>query len=282
MSKEEPLERLAVLGDPVEHSLSPVMQNAALASLHLPCSYGRRPVTAAQLSSEFTYLKEHDYIGWNLTLPHKIAALSLVDALDPVAERLKAVNTVVHQSGRLVGFNTDGLGFQQAVDEAFGLDLNATRVAVLGAGGGAGAAVSRYLAMSGAKQLFLVNRTIQKVSHLRDELANQAAVEVLAWKQLAEAFSRSDLVINATTLGLDGQPIDWPGHWLTTQHRLFDLVYRAKPTPFVAWGREHGAMAEDGLLMLLYQGAESFEIWFGRPAPLTIMRSALFGAANRS
>src|SRR5215468_10620123 len=163
--------RLAVLGDPVAHSLSPAMQNAGLQTLHLPYRYGRLHVQPDDLAEAFDLLRERDFIGWNLTLPHKLAALDLLDGLDPAAERLRSVNTIVNRSGRLFGFNTDGAGFVAAIEEAFDRDLRTLRVAVLGAGGGAGQTVARHLAGLGALSLVLVNRTVAKTQRLAKDLA---------------------------------------------------------------------------------------------------------------
>jgi shikimate dehydrogenase len=281
MIEEQLPERLAVLGDPVEHSLSPEMHNAALQSLHLPHRYVRRRVSVDQLAAEFHLLQDRGYLGWNLTLPLKIAALDLVDHVDPVAERLGAVNTIVSSSDRLFGFNTDGFGLVAAIHEAFGSEVRNIAVAVLGAGGGAGAAVSRYLAMKGVNRLFLVNRTSQKAIRLADELSAITCVEMLAWEEMADVFARSELIINATTLGLAGEIIDWPGEWIKSHHRVFDMVYRRNETPLVEWARQHGAQAADGVLMLLHQGIGAFELWFGKPAPQEVMREALFRAAGR-
>ncbi len=274
-------ERLAVLGDPVEHSLSPQMHNAALQSLHLPYRYGRRRVLPADLSREFPKLRGDEYLGWNLTVPHKVRAVSLVDCLDSVAERLGAINTVVHQSGRLFGFNTDGSGLLAAINEAFACDLSVTRVAILGAGGGAGRAIARYLASLGVRHLLLINRTVQKANELGEELSASVPVEVFAWDRLDVVFANTDLVINATTLGLAGEAIDWPGEWLGKNHRVLDMVYGRGDTPLVLWARRHGTPAVDGLLMLLHQGVAAFELWFGKPAPREVMREALFRAAGR-
>ncbi len=130
--------RLAVLGDPVSHSLSPEMQNAGLVARDLPFQYTRLWVKSGDLAEVFSRLRAREFIGWNLTLPHKVAALGLVDVIDRAAGRVGAINTVVNRSGSLVGFNTDGVGLIAALHESFSLDFGNSRIAVLGAGGGAG------------------------------------------------------------------------------------------------------------------------------------------------
>src|ERR1700736_2936447 len=123
-----------VLGDPVDHSLSPVMQNAGIQHLQLPYQYGRLNVPVSELRTTFEVLREKQYLGWNITLPHKLEAVDLVDDLDPMAKRLGAVNTVRNRAGKLTGFNTDGLGLVAAVEEAFGRPIKDYRIALLGAG----------------------------------------------------------------------------------------------------------------------------------------------------
>src|SRR5260370_36803317 len=150
------------MGDPVDLSLSPPMHTAGLDFLHLPCGCGRLRVSPEDLGEAFRVLRGQDFIGWNLTLPHKLAALDLMDGLDPLAERLGAVNTVVNQSGRLFGFNTDGRGLVAAITEAFGCSMASVRIALLGAGGGAGQAAARYLSEIDGPLVGLLNRNASK------------------------------------------------------------------------------------------------------------------------
>jgi shikimate dehydrogenase len=276
--------RLAVLGDPVDHSLSPAMQNAGLECLHLPYSYGRLHVRPDDLAEAFDLLRKRDFIGWNLTLPHKLAALDLLDGLNPVAQRLRSVNTVVNQSGRLFGFNTDAAGFVAAINEAFDCNPCALRIAVLGAGGGAGQALVRYLSELGAPLLVLVNRKTAKIERLAKELAAQSttSIRIEIWDHLADVCGEVDLIVNASSLGLDGELIEEGWSALEPRHLVFDMVYGMQETSLVRRAREKGARAADGLLMLLHQGVLAFEIWFGKPAPHDVMRTALWRAAGRA
>jgi len=283
LSKEADF-RLAVLGDPVDHSLSPSMQNAGLVSLHLPYRYGRLHVRPGDLVEAFDLLRKRDFIGWNLTLPHKLAALDLLDGLDPEAERLRSVNTVVNQSGRLFGFNTDGAGFVAAIKEAFDCDLRALRIAVLGAGGGAGQTVARCLSELNVPLLIMVNRTVAKTERLGKDLAAQSKTKIQTgrWDHLAEVCRQVDLLVNASSVGLDREGIHEGWRTLEPRHLVFDMVYGPRETALVRFAREKGARATDGLLMLLHQGVLAFEIWFGKPAPDAVMRAALWRAAGRS
>lgn len=272
--------RLAVLGDPIAHSLSPVLQNAGLAARGFPFRYGRLQVAEAEVGQVFQQLRR-TCLGWNVTLPLKRAALNLVDEADHEARRLGAVNTVAVRDGGLIGTNTDGRGLHLALDEAFGAGWERKRILILGAGGGAGSAAARYLAAIGVPCLLLANRTPKKLLGLEADLARHTHVETYGWQHLETAFAGAELIVNATSVGLNGAPLDWDSGWLRPDHTLFDLVYRAEPTPVVAWARARGIPAHDGLAMLFHQGVRAFSWWFGDPLPAVAMRRALYAAAGR-
>jgi shikimate dehydrogenase len=277
--RKDPNLGLLVIGDPVDHSLSPPMHNAALESLHLPFRYGRLRVSPENLREAFHILREQDFMGWNLTLPHKLAAVALLDELDPLARRLGAVNTVVHRSGRIFGFNTDGKGLVCGIEEAFGCAVPSVRIALLGAGGGAGQATARYLAELNVPSLVLLNRTFAKVERLAGELAGRSQSQVRAepWEMFPKVCREVDLIVNASTVGPAPEALES----LEERHLVFDMVYGPQETPLVHFARKKGARSVDGLLMLLHQGILAFEIWFGKPAPAELMRRALFAAARR-
>jgi shikimate dehydrogenase len=255
------------------------MHNAALKFLHLPCLYGRLRVSPENLREAFHILRQQNFIGWNLTLPHKLAAIDLLDGLDPLAGRLRAVNTVVNHSGRLFGFNTDGKGLVAAIGEAFGCAVPSVRIALLGTGGGAGQAAARYLAELNVPALVLLNRTAVKAERLASELADISKSEVRAelWEKLPNVCREVDMIVNASTVGPSPEALAS----LESRHLVFDMVYGPQETPLVHFARKKGARAADGLLMLLHQGVFAFEIWFGKPAPAQLMREALFAAAGR-
>ena len=271
--------RLVVIGDPIDHSLSPPMHNGGLKFLHLPFRYERLRVTPKELGAAFEILRDKNFIGWNLTLPHKLLAVDLLDQLDPLAERLKAVNTVVNHSHRLFGFNTDGKGLVAAISESFQCNVSGLRIALLGAGGGAGQAAARYLAGLNVPDLILLNRTAAKAEVLAGELGHTSNSNVRAepWERLPEICHEVDLIINASTTGPALESLNG----IEPRHMVFDMVYGPQGTPLVTFCRAKGARSADGLLMLLFQGIFAFEIWFGRPAPAAEMRDALFKAAGR-
>ncbi len=271
---------LAVLGDPVSHSLSPAMQNAGLQARGLPHRYGRLRVDPPGLGAAFAALRR-SFVGWNVTLPLKVDALAHVDALDAEARRLGALNTVTCRDGILTGHNTDGIGLQRALDEAFGPGWAREPVTILGAGGGAGSAVTRHLARTGVSKLVLVNRNVERAVAVAQSLSPGAMVDIRGWDRLTSALAAAPLVINASSVGLDGVPLGWDPAWLGRGQRVFDLIYSREPTPVVAWARAAGAEASDGLGMLLHQGVAAFALWFGEPVPVAAMRAALWAAAGR-
>ena len=290
---ESPPIRLSVFGDPVAHSRSPQMHNPALKAAGIDAAYGRLHILPGQLEEALGLLPDRDFIGTNVTIPHKAAVLELMDEVDPQARRTGGVNTVVVEGKRLLGFSTDGPGLVRAIRADFGVDLRDLRVMVLGAGGGAGRAIAVQCAIEGSARLVLVNRTFEKAQALAAELAPEfretrvtgplARLEAVPWHDaaLARQLPHIDLVINATPLGMTSgelrrvSPV--PVSLLRPSHLVYDTVYTSGRTPLLMAADEAGARGSDGLSMLLYQGALSFEIWFGRPAPVEVMRVALLG-----
>ncbi len=283
VTADEPVPlRLAVLGDPVAHSASPQMHNAALAECGIAARYCRLHVRPEEFTDTLRMLSDKGFIGVNCTIPHKAAALAAVDEADENARRAGGVNTIVFgDHGRLRGFSTDGPGLARAVREQFGVELGDMRVLLLGAGGGAGRAVAMQCAADGARGLTLINRSVVKLHPLYDALAADYPREQLAigpWddETVAQALDLSDLIVNCSALGMradDPSPI--PSALLASRHLLYDTIYTAARTPHMRAADAAGARSANGLSMLLHQGALSFEHWFHRPAPLEIMRAVL-------
>ncbi|MCE9608785.1 MAG: shikimate dehydrogenase [Chthoniobacter sp.] len=274
--------RLAVLGDPVAHSASPQMQNAALAACGIAARYVRLHIRPEEFAEALRLLAERGFIGVNCTIPHKGAALAAMDETDEHARRADGVNTIVFGAdGKRRGFSTDGPGLARAVREQLGVNLADMRVLVLGAGGGAGRAVAMQCAFDGARGLTLINRSVEKLHPLHDAIAVFYPRERLAiapWTDaaLARVLEASDLVVNCSAVGMkpnDASPI--PAAHLTARHLLYDTIYTAARTPLMRAADSAGARSANGLSMLLHQGALAFEHWFRRPAPLEVMRAAL-------
>lgn len=290
---EQPAIRLAVFGDPVSHSASPGMHNAALEKCGIAARYTRLHIRPPELGEAFELLVKHDFIGANCTIPHKAEALRLVQRVDDHARRIGVVNTVFVEGEDLVGFNTDGPGLLRAVRAEFGVDLRDLRVMVLGAGGGAGRAIAMQCGMENCERLVLVNRSLEKARALAAELAPLfraprvsgpgERLEVAAWDEaiLKAQLAQTDLVIHCTPLGLkrtDPSPLS--SAILQPHLMIYDTIYTASRTKLMLAADEVGARAANGLSMLLYQGALSFEIWFDRPAPIEAMRAALLRQAG--
>ncbi len=279
--------RLGVLGNPVAHSLSPQMQNAALEKCGLGMRYARFEIDSAELESALESLRQLDFVGINLTIPHKIAALALMDEADETARRVGAVNTIKVDDGKLRGFNTDGKGFARAIREEFSVDLRDLRIFVIGAGGAA-RAIALQCAKENCERLVIANRDLEKANQLVETLRGffsgprvlgpVARLQAIGFEETVLRFQigNIDLVVNATPLGLnrgDAAPI--PARLLAPHLMVYDTVYAKGPTAFVSGAIAAGARAASGLSMLLHQGALAFEIWFDRAAPVDVMRKAL-------
>jgi shikimate dehydrogenase len=284
----QPPIRLGVFGDPVAHSLSPQMQNAALRACDINMQYARFHIRPNELRSALHFLRERDFVGINLTVPHKLAAFSQIDETDESASRTGAVNSIRVHNQKLIGSNTDGEGFLRAIRAEFLMDLRDLRVMILGAGGGTGRAIAWQCGLQNCERLVLVNRTPAKTSSLVDQLRSffaeprvlgpVARIEAIAWDETAmrAQLTDIDLIVNATPLGLN--PSDPPPiaeRLLAPHHMVFDCVYGPSKTPLLRAADEAGARGANGLSMLLYQGALSFSIWFNRDAPIATMRAAL-------
>ena len=280
--------RLSVFGDPVAHSKSPAMHNAGLKACGIDAQYIRLQISPGELADAVRLLPENGFLGTNVTIPHKVAMLSLVDEVDDNARKIGTVNTVVIDGKKLRGFNTDGPGIVRAVRSEFSVDLRDLRVMLLGAGGGAGRAIAMQCGFENCERLVLVNRTFEKAKALADELqplfrstkllGPVARLEAVPWDeaQLKFQLQHTDLVINATSMGMKfSDPSPLPASLLTSNLMLYDTIYTSARTPLLRAADEAGARSANGLSMLLHQGALSFEIWFNREAPLEAMRTAL-------
>lgn len=267
------MDRFAVIGDPITHSLSPVMQEAAFRRVGIHARYEAQRVPAERLAEHVAGLREMGYRGFNVTVPHKVSIVPLLDNLAATAMRAGAVNTVSIRDGKSFGDNTDVPGFTAAL-RTLGLDLHGLPVTVIGAGGSARAVV---LALSGAgARLTIVNRSPENARQLLQALDVRADICSNGDLRAAVVVGRSALVINTTPLGMAGAPQESPlpsGVTLAAGAVAVDLVY-GDETPFLASARAQGCRTMDGLEMLVQQGAESFRIWTGLEPDLAVMRDA--------
>jgi shikimate dehydrogenase len=280
--------RIGVFGDPVEHSLSPQMQNAALKHCKIDMQYARFHTLREELREALNRVRDLQFIGLNLTLPHKVAVPELVDRMeDDDAKQIGAVNVIKIDNGKTHGFNTDGRGFARAIREVFSVDLRDLRIMILGAGGAA-RAIALECAKSNCERLVIANGTFEKGERLAEKLRNffegpkvlgpVPRLQAIRWEEAAFQFqiANVDLIVNATPVGLNrGDPSPLSSRLLAPHLMVYDTVYSAERTPLVAAAIEAGARAANGLSMLLHQGALAFEIWFERSAPLEVMRVAI-------
>ncbi len=280
--------RLGVFGDPVAHSLSPKMQNAALDACGLKMRYAAFHILPDELPEALSLVRTLDFVGLNLTIPHKASAVSLVDDLDDFAREVGAINTARLDDGKLIGSNTDGPGFARAIRQEFSVDLRDLRVLLLGAAGGAGRAIAQQCAREGCERLVLVNRDLKKSKQLVENLRARfqearvlgpvARLEAIEWNDTALRFqiANTDLVVNATPLGMKrSDPPVLSSSLLAPHLMVYDTIYTPARTLLLEAASEAGARGANGLSMLLHQGALSFEKWFERAAPVDVMRAAL-------
>jgi shikimate dehydrogenase len=287
----------AVLGSPIRHSASPAMHNAAFAELGLNLRYVAGEVDPKNLRSAIAGAQAMGFAGLNLTVPHKLLAVDMVDVLDESAKVWGAVNTICFEgrtgkSGwlplfhfgknspveiRTVGFNTDADGLMNSLREDLKLELSGKKVLLLGAGG-AGRTATLRLAAENVSALFLVNRTFSKLLEIRDEIQKKFPAVCVVLDYPKHPHSEIDLLINATSLGLkteDASPLNENEFSLKKTRAVYDMIYRPAETTLLKRAKAAGCKTANGLGMLLHQGAKAFEIWTGKTAPLDVMRRAL-------
>lgn len=268
---------IALIGDPVERSLSPAMHNAAFSTLGLNYVYLALRVPRAALADAVSGARTLNMVGMNVTHPHKINILGLLDELDELASMVGAVNTIKNDGGRLVGYNTDGAGAVRALESEVG-KLAGRKALLLGAGGAA-RAIAFSLVRRGVK-LTIANRTASKALELAAAIKRGVEVDVkqvgISRRELTKAIKQVDILINATTVGM------YPNinRTLVTakmMHRgliVNDIVYEPLQTRLLREAKKAGARTVTGLGMLVHQGALSLEIWAGKQAPVKVMAAA--------
>ena len=270
----------AVLGHPVAHSLSPQMHNAALREMGLNAVYVSHDVHPDHLLDVLESMRHMGYAGCNMTVPLKEVAFSGLQDIDPSAQHLGAVNTVLFKEDGMTAFNTDGYGFVKSVEEDLGLKVAGSHVCIAGVGG-SGRAIAITCAEQGASRLSLLARKTEKSQAVADEIKRICPdVEVVCsgsdvadWSDLSR---EADLVVNSTPLGMKtGEASVLPPDAFREGQAAYDLIYMTPETVFTKAATEGGAKACSGLGMLLYQGVRSLEIWLDREPPVETMRRVL-------
>ncbi len=265
---------VGIIGDPVDHSLSPVMHNAAFAALGLDWVYVPFPVKEKLLRQAVRALPALGLVGVNVTVPHKEAVLRLLDEVSPLARKVGAVNTIVVRAGRLLGENTDVFGVQQALR---GVALRGGTALVIGAGGAARAVVAA-LEQIGVRRVIVANRTLARARNLQRRFSTPAfrvEAQPLSSLQDPRYVSVARLVVNTTSIGLHGEKFPAMAVEVSPAECVFfDLVY-GRQTDFLRQARAAHRRVMDGTEMLLQQGAAAFRLWTGRRPPIEVMRAAL-------
>lgn len=266
---------VGVFGWPVGHTASPCMHNAAFKALGLNWVYLPFEVKPQLLESAVKTLIPLNIEGVNVTIPHKKDVVPFMDELSPEAKFIGAVNTIVKKDKELIGYNTDGQGFIKSLEENK-ISVSGKNILVMGAGG-ASFSVSRELIFKKVKTLTVANRTLEKAEGLKKTIKE---IEVLPIKKdsLKSALKNTNIFINTTSIGMKkDDPLLIEEGWLTSSiEAVVDLIYNPAETKLLKVAKKKGIKTMNGLSMLLYQGALSFELWTGKKAPIEVMRKALY------
>ena len=271
---------LGVIGHPIEHSLSPAMHRAALKELGLDYHYDKFEVKPEELENFVSDAREN-FLGFNVTVPHKVGIIKFLDNLSKEAELIGAVNTVKVENSSAKGYNTDGLGALRALQEA-GQQANGKKVLILGAGG-ASRAISFQLAMEGA-EISICDKAGDKAEELAAEIMKKLNKDVRILDfPIKEKLDEFDILINATPVGMspniNNSPL--PREFLNPSLTVMDIVYNPLETKLLKEARETGCKTVNGTGMLVNQGAESLRIWLGVEAPVETMRNALLNELKK-
>jgi shikimate dehydrogenase len=267
-----------LLGHPVRHSLSPVIQNAAFSHHGLAVIYEARDVEPRDLPDAVSDMRSSRCLGGNVTVPHKEQVLQLLDEVELETARVGAINTVVNRDGRLIGYNTDRDAFLIALKGLMPQGAKGLKFLVLGAGGAA-RAVLAALAKDGASHVYVANRNLERAEALCAASRGWGDTPCVALRldDASSVAAECDVIVNATSLGLPHSVKELPlaVDILHSGQALFDLVYGVGPTPLVQAAIAKGLRAVDGKAMLLQQAALSYELWTGTDAPLEVMRGSI-------
>lgn len=266
----------AVIGDPVEHSLSPQIHNAAFRETGLDFSYVAFHVSKGDTESAVRGMRAFGIRGLSVTIPHKVDIVPYLDSVDEIARNVGSINTVVNDEGHLTGFSTDGPGALRAL-RAGGFDPKGGRVLLLGSGGAARAIAFSLATISPSPELTILGVEVDELSDLEADLRERTPLSVVsipyAEQTLRDASANSGLIINATPVGMTPNVNDSPlaAELITADHTVFDIVYTPFETKLLRDAKVVGARAIPGIGMFVQQAAIQFELWTGQPAPLSVM-----------
>lgn len=269
-----------IIGDPIQHSLSPAMQNAAFNKLGMNSSYIAFRVRKGELKESIESLRAIGVSGFNITVPHKVEAIDYLDQLDISVRKANAVNTVHNVGGVLKAYNTDIYGFIHPL-HLRKINFNGMKVLMIGAGGAARAALAALADENGISEINIANRS-EGNARLLLEVSVPLGLncKIVPWEEIP-AFSRTaELIVNATTVGMNSEPSLLDYQNINKHAIVYDIVYRPVHTALLDNAKQVGAEVIYGYEMLLHQGAKSFEIWTGMSAPIDGMKKALLGTVG--
>jgi shikimate dehydrogenase len=267
-----------IIGDPVQHSLSPAIQNAAFKSLGLNCTYIAFRVPKGELQESVSSLRSINISGFNVTSPHKIEIIKHVDVLDYTAQKAKAINTILNVEGVLRGYNTDVYGFIEPLHRR-SVSFNGMTILLIGAGGASRAVIAALSEQKGITKILIANRSQKKAEDLA-RIGSSIGLECsgIDLYNIQEVAVKSHLIVNATPLGTNNKDSMIDHEHIKKDAIVYDIVYKPVTTNLLENARYAGAQIVYGYEMLLEQGAKAFEIWTGISAPRDAMKRALFGS----
>lgn len=276
---------VGIIGSPLEHTLSPTIHNAAFDYLGLNWCYVPLPVEQGRLVQAVEGIKALRFTGVNITMPFKTEIIHMLDEVAMFAESVGAVNTILIDKGKLIGYNTDGRGFYTALVRELGYEVKGRKVLVLGAGG-ASRSVTVSLALAGCESIVIVNRSPERSIELSEIILKSAPDIEVSWLSPEDNYdivvAESDVIINATPLTTFNGDLRVPVSLLNKNQLVCDLNYSLYQPPLLQEAEARGAQVLDGKGMLLYQAAAAFEIWTGLEAPVEVMRVALLRALEEA
>ncbi len=266
----------AVIGDPIDHSLSPNIHNAAFRSLNLDCTYIAYKIPKNELVSGIEALKAIKITGFNVTIPHKIEMMKLLDEMDTTCRVIGAVNTVSNENGKLKGYNTDMIGFLDPIKRK-NLTIKDSDVLLLGAGGAARAIIVGMIKEK-ARKITIANRTLDnanKLATFAEKIGGN--VNTVSMQEVNELISEYKFIINSTSVGMRNEPSPISTENIGKNSIVYDIIYRPVNTDLIKKSKENGATVIYGYEMLLSQAACAFEIWHKTEAPFDTMKKVLLG-----
>jgi shikimate dehydrogenase len=262
-----------VFGNPISHSKSPLMLNCAFKANGINAAYAAFKIEQGTLKEAIQGVRAMNFRGVNVTIPFKVEVMSYLDEIDEGARVIGAVNTIVNDNGKLIGYNTDGIGYVRSLNEETGISLKGKRVLLLGAGG-AGRGIAYALAKAGAALVWVSNRTESKADELVSYISLLTEAKSIAPEAIAGIIDKVDLVVNNTSLGMHPNINEIPLDPSLLHDKLVvsDIIYTPMETLFLKEAKARGAITHGGLGMFIYQGAYAFEYWTGQQAPIQAMR----------